>query len=159
MVPGHCRTQDPGRGPERLTLPLSAGAEALCLEAMAALGDPALRAEAVRSRALPCPVNQVLRLLDDPELDRAAAGLRDLRGPGLAAERRASRRALFQALGGRHPDALAALLGAFGAPRDAGPDNTFVVVDVYIWLIVITIGVNGRSDHPFADLGPAPCPG
>ena len=142
-------------GRSRLFLPLTSGQEQICRKTMAALGDPALRAEALAAGALPAPVLQALRLLDDPEVERAAAGFRTLRGPGPEAEIRERRRTLFRGLRRRHPEAMAAILGAFGAPRGPGTGPVYVVLDVFTWLIIITIGVNGRSDHPFADLDPA----
>ena len=148
----------PGGAPGALLLPLSASHELACRDTLAALGDPVLRAAAVRSGALPGPVLGILRLLDDPELERTVAGFRALRrqqpwGPGREGELRDGRRTLFRNLRGRHPEAMAALREAFGAPP-AGAGENYVVIDVFTWLIVIVIGVNGCSDHPFADMEP-----
>jgi len=127
-------------------LPLSAQAGATCRVAMAALGDPARRAAVLGPGGLAGPVAQALRLFDDPGLRAASGRAGGLRGPG--PELRDRRRAVLQVLQRRHPDAVAAIRSACGCPR--GGDRNFIIVDVYTFLIIITVGVMGLDADPFA---------
>jgi hypothetical protein len=137
-------------------LPLSAAGAAVCREALAALDDPGHRATVLQAGALPRAVLQALCLLDDPEIQAAAANRslasRPGQATGLGSAGKGGRNARFQGLRSRHPEAMAAILAAMGAPSGLKREDDTVVVHAFAWLIIVTIGVNGRLVHPFADL-------
>jgi hypothetical protein len=96
-------------------------------------------------------LRQALCLLRDPELAAATAPARPSAGPDRARDGgfRARRRLLLRGLRDRHPQALAGILEALGQPR---PGERTIVVQAFIWLIIITIGIDGAGEHPFSDL-------
>jgi hypothetical protein len=160
-TPTPTRVPDPVRHrPEWIdgapVLPLSPGGTAVLREALAALSDAGRRASAIRAARLPVPVLQALDLLEDPGIGPVAAAIRSIEGQaGPGTGLRARRRAVLRDLRRRHPDAMAGILAAMGAVASPETEDHTVVVHAYAWLIIVTIGVNGRLDHPFADPVPS----
>jgi hypothetical protein len=105
----------PGARPAPV-LPLSAGSARSLGQVGRALRDPAFRASLLAERELPAPVERALRVLDDNGFKAAVEDIGGL-------EARAGRRALFQGLRERHPEAM----GAFRAARGRARLGTVIV--------------------------------